>query len=954
MAVLSSDSTKIVCIGITDYQAADLKLRYAAANALALAAAFANPDSCGIPEEHIVNFIDAEATKAAILSGLKARADACTPEDILIVYFAGHGKLLESAYYILPVDVNLDDLQRTGIESDELRTAMVACRARGILLILDCCQGAGFVETAGQHFTTIGAQDFRIVFSASRAGQSSLEFESFGGTIFSHHLIEVVRGRVPIGDQPGVVYLSDLLSFLSDRLAEDLESLGQPPHAQDTVFAGSYARDPRLFILRQVALATLDLETPKYSRKFVRRARRRAAWAVLGSLFVLTLAYYYYLDHSYYFSAVTSSVSGYEGQYLAVFRGHPRLNALGFPRFVRALDLPFSALPGTSPVSRSEQALYDVLPAHLPSPWRAVVEGWGANAPALEQHIKAADDAIDLTEDPPGLAAAVDLLGALKEKSAAELLEANALPVAPDRGAAALRHIAAYDSGRALDLYQDGMEGQVSLQRGLLEGLAAPCPEDGPKVLASLATSTYDLNRGRSLGVDPNPLRAPWWAATLRSGCVIDSKTVTDIYDHEVYRDNDRDFTVLAYLILHPTETMLSYIENDLRKRSAVLLLRDPKMYWLDRFEVELKVWSDLRILTAMRPKADVGDLAPLLAFDLDKNVKLAAAQMLLARDSADARVLAAARNDLWIVSTLVDAGWYDDDSVQGVIKTVIQRSYPEVGRDYTDALMYFMRIVRRRQQTRASEAISEIAKTSKEPKVVVDAGRTLDALQPSSFTAPDNSNRTRFFKGINGAHVFPLPPAKGELTLSYAGETSSWYVAHYDAGFDLFKAALGSSVRAVVLAAMDTSLSEEALAEIRAFLTDPKRKYAAAALLAARGEFSDLQLVLESPDVEVRQNGIDYALLNPQLRHFVEGEQDARFGVSSWMATKLQLALKTRIENELSGYPAKVKGLLVKALVSGAHGSTPGLGIWADTYFKSLDGATEEGAEVVGLFDAH
>jgi hypothetical protein len=956
--MLASDSTKIICIGVAEYQSPDLRLQFASLNAASLANAFKEVGGCGIPKENIHRLLDEDAERARILNTIRSVSESCIPNDILILYFSGHGRLAGASYYLLPVDADPNNLSASAIESEELRAAMSECMARGILVILDCCQGAGFAENASRLFTTIGAQEFRIILCASRAGQSSFEFNNFRGTIFSHHLTEVVSGRVALGEHPGIVFFSDLFEYLAARLGEDLEALGYSPDIQEAVFVGTYAKDPRLFILRQVALTTLDLESPKYSRKFVRRARRRMAWSLVGSVALLLLAYYYYLDHSLYLGSFASQVNGHEGSYLAVLRGDPRINGLAFPHFVRALDLPYSSLPNAPGIrSFSTQTLDTRMIEALPTEWRAVLEGWKGDTGGLERFVKQADNNIDLPDDPPGLTVAVELLGEMKGSAAAAQLEENAEPMAPSRAAAAMRQIARFDSSRALDLYQDGMEGLVPIQLAILQGLTGPCPDDGPKVLESLSTYTYDRNQGKSMNVEPDTMRAPWWAATLRSGCKLNPKTFKEVYDHEIYRDNERDLNVLAYLVLHHDNDVLDGVERDLRIQMARILKRDKKVYWLDSFEAEHRAWSDLRLLAALRPNARIMNIDRLLAFDLDKNVKLSAARWMLAHEKDDPRVLESAKNDLWIVAALVDSGWYDDQTVHSVVSSSIARSKPFVGQDFSGALRYFIRMVRRHKINRAAAVLEEIGRTAQDQEVVVDAGMTLDMLEPTKLLAPkQQSTRTQFFDPVNTAHVFPLPKSQYSLTqtLSPADPIFPWYVAHYDIGFDGFKTGLQNDTLSSVTAIMGLPLSESAKQELRSLLKDSRTKYSAAAILAARGGLEDVRLILESPDVEIRQEGTNYAILNPGLPSFLQTEPSGVVGTDVKTVLSNQLIARMRIEDRVLACPASVRGLMLGALVAGDFANTPGLKLWSDTLIRSFDGNTEDGAEALTLFDGH
>jgi len=166
------------------------------------------------------------------------------------------------------------------------------------------------------------------VLSASRAGQASFEFEQSAGTFFTRAIVDVLLGRVVVGDTPGIIYFSELFEFVNRQVAEDLESINQPTTLQEPVFAGTFTKDPRLFILNRLSLEHLEAATPRYSRKFLQRRIRRTLTAFAVTAALSLGLYYTYLDHSRYIWHETGVVDGREGDYLSIYAGDPNLNWL--------------------------------------------------------------------------------------------------------------------------------------------------------------------------------------------------------------------------------------------------------------------------------------------------------------------------------------------------------------------------------------------------------------------------------------------------------------------------------------------------------------------------------------------------------------------------------------------------------------------------------------------------
>src|SRR5262249_53129684 len=60
-------------------------------DALELAAQLCNPLGCAVPQEQVTCLTGSSASRERIIDSLKAAAARVTNEDIVFIYFAGHG-----------------------------------------------------------------------------------------------------------------------------------------------------------------------------------------------------------------------------------------------------------------------------------------------------------------------------------------------------------------------------------------------------------------------------------------------------------------------------------------------------------------------------------------------------------------------------------------------------------------------------------------------------------------------------------------------------------------------------------------------------------------------------------------------------------------------------------------------------------------------------------------------
>jgi uncharacterized caspase-like protein len=69
------------------------------------------------------------------------------PDDLLILYFSGHGVRDElGALYLAVKNTNRSKLRSTAVKSDYIREAMDQSRSKRQVLILDCCNSGAFAQ----------------------------------------------------------------------------------------------------------------------------------------------------------------------------------------------------------------------------------------------------------------------------------------------------------------------------------------------------------------------------------------------------------------------------------------------------------------------------------------------------------------------------------------------------------------------------------------------------------------------------------------------------------------------------------------------------------------------------------------------------------------------------------------------------------------------------------------
>lgn len=319
-----SSLTWVLCVGVDDPGDAGLsKLTTAESDATALADALTNSGGCAVPSNQVRCLTGHAATRDSILTVLQEIIASTGDQQAAILYFAGHAVDRDGEFFFCPSGLNLLRPGETAVRATDIDDCIRSSKARGVLLILDCCQSAGFAENAPQSFRSLGAGEYRIVLAASRVNQRSWEFKNGSGTLFSRNLIDIVSGKLIAGSSAGMVYFSDLLRTIQEQMEEQRESLGPDLPPQQPVFTGVYTQDPLLFVQRELTLEQIKLNTARYSPAYVRRQIRNWVLAIAALLYVAGTIYYGLLKNSEY--ATTS------GDKIAIYRGYPGFGAPGYP-----------------------------------------------------------------------------------------------------------------------------------------------------------------------------------------------------------------------------------------------------------------------------------------------------------------------------------------------------------------------------------------------------------------------------------------------------------------------------------------------------------------------------------------------------------------------------------------------------------------------------------------------
>jgi hypothetical protein len=254
----------VLSVGIDAY-AGDWKLGCAVNDARGIVGAFEKQSKDLFPRGTRSKLLlgekrgDKDVTRDGILKGLDWLKEA-RPQDLAVVFYAGHGHTDSSSgrFYMLAIDLDPDNLDKTSVTGDDLKKALMDLPCR-VVLMMDACHSAGVgpLRVKRAHAPLDGLQrSFAdeevgvVVWVAAQGPETSREDAKLNHGYFTLAVMEGLAGKAGM-NKKGEVHLSALDQYVFDRVTDmsnDLQhpSMGRPPFIYSFALARpTAARKPK-------------------------------------------------------------------------------------------------------------------------------------------------------------------------------------------------------------------------------------------------------------------------------------------------------------------------------------------------------------------------------------------------------------------------------------------------------------------------------------------------------------------------------------------------------------------------------------------------------------------------------------------------------------------------------------------------------------------------------------
>ncbi len=218
-----------VVVGVSNYDNADIRLKYAAKDAKDFADALKRQEGGIYGKVDVRLLIDGNARRDDIVEALEWLEGEVTSRDVGMVFMAGHGVTdNKQRFYYLPVDGDLEKLRSSAVSRDDILATMSGLAGKAMMFI-DACHAAASTRGeqtrgASADITQIvnelsSAENGVVMFASSTGRQLSIESDSWKNGAFTKALIEGLSGSADYV-KDGKLTIAELDLWLSDRVKQ--------------------------------------------------------------------------------------------------------------------------------------------------------------------------------------------------------------------------------------------------------------------------------------------------------------------------------------------------------------------------------------------------------------------------------------------------------------------------------------------------------------------------------------------------------------------------------------------------------------------------------------------------------------------------------------------------------------------------------------------------------------
>jgi len=249
----------IVSVGIDQYAASDKlqKLDNAVNDAKGIIETLSNNTKGLFAAVKPIALLDEQAGLAKIKQALTQVGKEAKPNDLVVLFLAGHGISIDGRYYFLPYDAKLagnnikEQIKATSLTQKALSDLLSALPTSRVAVLIDSCNSGAFAVLGSvmQHSSqerawtgSLAQNTGRFVLAGTSNDQEALDGIN-GHGVFTAVLLDGLNGKADkemSGNRDRRINIAELLAYTRQRVPEEAHKIS-PSHDQNVsgFFAGS-------------------------------------------------------------------------------------------------------------------------------------------------------------------------------------------------------------------------------------------------------------------------------------------------------------------------------------------------------------------------------------------------------------------------------------------------------------------------------------------------------------------------------------------------------------------------------------------------------------------------------------------------------------------------------------------------------------------------------------------
>lgn len=217
----------------------------------------------GIDPRDITCLESSHATKTKIETELRRLVSLANEDDVIILFFGGHGISISGFNYITCYDTVPSDLVNSCISLQWIMELLKTSSSRRKVIFLDSCHSGMEIDESMRGILDVmneteieaffSESEYEVGFASCRADQSSYSSSNLHHGIWTYHLIEALSGKAPKAlERNKYLTSSSLQNYLGREVPKTLRTEHPDPVSQTPWCFGSFSKEFRLFNLESI------------------------------------------------------------------------------------------------------------------------------------------------------------------------------------------------------------------------------------------------------------------------------------------------------------------------------------------------------------------------------------------------------------------------------------------------------------------------------------------------------------------------------------------------------------------------------------------------------------------------------------------------------------------------------------------------------------------------------